>query len=83
MGSVLAWALEVLEIDLPFTGTGFRIELGELESADQLIAGTSDPVELDLATDSRVGRLVLKLLQRPSPHRPHLRGAGVLRSAAV
>lgn len=60
-----AAALEELELRLHLIDATLLVRLDELNSAEQLLAGSSDLAELDQASDGRVAPLVLRLFNQP------------------
>jgi len=62
-----ALAIEEVIVELPVIGSTLTVNLRELSDPTALRTGESDLAELDRASDGRLGRSLLKLLNHPLP----------------
>ena len=62
-----ARALEEVVVELPLLDSSMKVRLAELESPEALLRGNTQLAELDRATDGRVGRALVALLNHRLP----------------
>ena len=65
MGS--AHALEEVVVELPMLDSSLRIQLAELQTPESLLRGNTQLAELDRASEGRVGKVLVPLLNQRVP----------------